>query len=163
MLVFFTLFFILFSFWIVTFIFNGMLNSIFLLVGIFVSSLVSLFIMKTKLYGVRSEFLCLQIGFYKLLFKKIFSSFGENIYLAFQFLKIKSSLLPVVDYILVENDNVIQNALLCGILNLSCGVTACIVKNQCLMIHSLSELFFTPNQLYFLNIDVQNINDDNLV
>jgi hypothetical protein len=48
-------------------------------------------------------------------------------------------------------------------LNMNCGILSCIVKNQCLMVHSLSELFFTPNQLYFLNIEVQNINDDNLI
>jgi hypothetical protein len=163
MLIIFTLFFILLSFWIVLFVFNGAFNSIFLLGGILVSFLISLVTVKTKLYNERTEFLCLQVGFYKLLISKIIYSFTENIYLAFQFIKINNSLIPIVDYILVENDNVVQNALLCSVLNMNCGINSCIIKNQCLMIHSLNELFFTPNQLYFLNIEVRNINDDSLV
>jgi hypothetical protein len=163
MLVFFTLFFILFSFWTILFIFNGLMNGVFIMVGIIVSFLVSLFIIKTKLYNERSEFLCLQVGFYKLLVKKIIYSFTENVYLAFRFLGFGNSIVPVVDYILIENDNAIHNALLCGILNLNCGILSCVIKNQCLMVHSIDELFFTPNQLYFLNIEVKNINDDNLV
>jgi hypothetical protein len=145
------------------FIFSGTLNGVFLLSGVFISFAISSLVIKAKLYNERSEFLCLQFGFYKLLLKSIMHSFGENIYLAFQFLKTNNTLIPIVDYILVENDNVTQNALLCGIMNLNCGVLSCIIKNQCLMIHSLNELFFTPNQLYFLNIEIKNVNDDNLV
>jgi hypothetical protein len=156
-------FFMLFSFWTVLFMFSGVLNGIFLLGGVIFSFIVSLFVTKVKLYNERSEFSCLQVGFYKLLLRNVFGSLGESIYLAFQFLKIENNLIPIIDYVLIDNENTIQNALLCGIMNINCGILSCVIKNQCLMIHSLNELFFTPNQLYFLNIDIKRINDDNVV
>ena len=78
MLLFFTLFFILFSFWVILFIFNSMFTITLLAVGIVISIIVSMLMIKLKLYSANSEFLCLQVGFYSMFIKKIIVVFTET-------------------------------------------------------------------------------------
>ena len=163
MLLFFTLFFIFYSFWVVLFIFNSMLNVYFLLLGVVISGIVAKVAISTKLYSERNEFIFLQFGFYKLLIQKICINFLENFYLAFEFMKPDNNLMPLLDYLFIENENINENALACNLLNLNFGCVAAVIKNQCIIIHSMNDLFFTPNQLYFLSIESQKINDDNLI
>lgn len=163
MLIFFTLFFTLFSFWTIMFIFKSSFSIIIIIFGFIISLIISWLTIKLKLYSNKNEFLFLQFGFYNMLIKKIVISFGENIYLAFQFLIPYNNLNPVVDYLYNENNNIYENNLTCNMLNSSFGVLACLIKNQCFFIHSMGDLFFSPNQLYFLNIEIQKVNDDSLI
>lgn len=163
MLTFFTLFFILFSLWLVLFLFNSMFSVSIILFGLFITILITIVVLKLKLYNYRNEFIFLQFGFYKMLAQKLIVSFGENLYLAFQFILPSNNIDPVVDYLFNENDNIYENNLTCNIFNLSFGVVSCLIKNQCFFIHSMNSIFFSPNQLYFLNIETQKINDDSLV
>lgn len=163
MLTFFTLFFILFSLWLVLFLFNSMFSVGIILFGLFITILITIVVLKLKLYNYRNEFIFLQFGFYKMLVQKLIVSFGENLYLAFQFILPSNNIDPVVDYLFNENDNIYENNLTCNIFNLSFGVVSCLIKNQCFFIHSINSVFFSPNQLYFLNIETQKINDDSLV
>ncbi|MDR1498825.1 MAG: hypothetical protein LBS34_00865 [Rickettsiales bacterium] len=134
-----------------------------LMFGVVVSAIISFFSIKLKLCSHQSEFLFLQFGFYGILAQKIIISFGENIYLAFQFLIPYNNLNPTIDLLYVENNNIYENSLMCNILNLSFGIVSCMIKNQCLFIHSMGDLFFSPNQLYFLNIETQRVHDDSLL
>lgn len=163
MLTFFTLFFILFSFWLLFFVFNSIFNVLIIVFGFIISGIIAITAMKYKLYSSRNQFIFLQLGFYKLLVEKIVVSFGENIYLAFQFLLPNNNIDPVVDYLFNENDDIYENNLVCNIFNINFGIVTCLVKNQCFFVHSLNSLFFSPNQLYFLNIETQKVNDDSLV
>lgn len=163
MLLFFTLFFILFSFWIVLFIFNSMITIPMLCVGVVVCVLITVIAIKLKLYSMNSEFLCLQFGFYSMVFKKILTIFTENIYLAFQFLKPNNTIDPVIDYLYIDNDSIFENNLANNMLNMNCGIISAIVKNQCIIIHSINSLFFSPNQLYFLSLETQKVNDDSII
>ena len=163
MILFSTIFFILVAFWIILFVFNSLFNAYFLIIGIVLSFFITRFLLISKLYSNRSEFLFLQFGFYKLLLNKLGRSFSENLYLAFQFLKPDNNLIAIFDYLFVENDNIYQNSATCSILNLNFGCVSTIIKNQCIIVHSMNELFFTPNQLFFLNIESQKMNDDNLI
>ena len=163
MLLFFTLFFILFSFWVILFIFNSMFTITLLAVGIVISIIVSMLMIKLKLYSANSEFLCLQVGFYSMFIKKIIVVFTENIYLAFQFIKPNNTIDPVLVYLYIVNDNIFENSLANNILNMNFGIISAIIKNQCIIIHSINKLFFSPNQLYFLSLETQKVNDDGIV
>ncbi len=163
MLTFFTLFFILFSLWLVLFLFNSMFTLWIVIFGFIITILIAVLVLKLKLFNFRNEFIFLQFGFYKMLMEKLTVSFGENLYLAFQFLLPVNNIDPVVDFLFNENDNIYENNLTCNIFNLSFGVISCLIKNQCFFVHSMSSVFFSPNQLYFLNIETQKINDDSLV
>lgn len=118
---------------------------------------------KLKIYTLNNEFIFLQFGFYSMLVKKICVTFTENIYLAFEFIKPSSNIDPVIDYLFVENDNMFENSLANNILNINFGIISSIIKNQCLIIHSINKLFFSPNQLYFLSLETQRVSDDGLV
>lgn len=163
MLLFFSLFFILFSFWIVLFIFNSSFTITLLLIGIVISSLIALLSIKSRLYSANSEFTFLQFGFYSMFIKKIIVFFSENVYLAFQFLKPNSNVDPVIDYLFIENDNIFENNLANNTLNMNFGIISAIIKNQCLIIHSINYLFFSPNQLYFLSLETQKVSDDSII
>lgn len=163
MLLFLTLFFIIFSIWCILFILNSLFNSLFLILGVLVSIFLTKITISLKLYTNRNQFMFLQFGFYKLVFNKLMIYFTENLYLAFQFLKPNNTIIPLLDYLFVENSDITENALACNILNLNTGCIASIIKNQCIIIHSMNELFFTPNQLYFLSVETKKINDDNLI
>jgi hypothetical protein len=132
-------------------------------VGIIISIFISAVVIKLKLYSHQSEFLFLQFGFYNILSKKIFLCFGENIYLAFQFLLPRNNIDPIIDFLYIDDNNIFKNNLVCNILNMNFGIINCIIKNQCFFIHSMNELFFSPNQLYFLSVEVQRIHDDSLI
>lgn len=112
---------------------------------------------------MNSEFLCLQFGFYSMVFKKILTIFTENIYLAFQFLKPNNTIDPVIDYLYIDNDSIFENNLANNMLNMNCGIISAIIKNQCIIIHSINSLFFSPNQLYFLSLETQKVNDDSII
>ncbi|MBO4956769.1 MAG: hypothetical protein J6C50_02950 [Rickettsiales bacterium] len=134
-----------------------------LAVGIVISIIVSMLMIKLKLYSANSGFLCLQVGFYSMFIKKIIVVFTENIYLAFQFIKPNNTIDPVLDYLYIENDNIFENSLANNILNMNFGIISAIIKNQCIIIHSINKLFFSPNQLYFLSLETQKVNDDGIV
>ena len=163
MLLFFTLFFILLGFWSLLFIFNSYFSFVILLSGIFTSFFISIICIKLRLFSIRNEFLFLQFGFYKLFFKRIANGFLETIYLSFEFLKINNYIDPVLDYLYIDNENIYENNLASNLINLDAGTISSIIKNQCIVIHSINKLFFTPNQLYFLSLDSQKVNDDNLI
>lgn len=162
MLLFFTLFFILFGFWLILFIFNSYFSFLIVLFGVFISAIITMICMKLRLFTLKNEFLFLQFGFYKVLFKKFLNNFLESIYLAFEFLKFIPYVDPVIDYLYIDNENIYENNLVTNLLNLNSGLISSILKNQCIVIHSINKLFFTPNQLYFLSLDSQKVNDDTL-
>lgn len=163
MLLFFTLFFILFGFWLILFLFNSYFSFLMLFCGIVFSFFISSLCIKLRLFSIKNEFLFLQFGFYKIFFKKIFNGFFESLYLGFEFLKINNYIDPVIDYLYIDNENIYENNLTSNLLNLNAGMVSSIMKNKCIVIHSINKLFFTPNQLYFLSLDSQKVNDDNLV
>ncbi len=163
MLLFFTLFFTLFSFWILLFIFNSTITIGLLAIGIVISAMVATYAIKLKLYTLNNEFIFLQLGFYSMLIRRLIVVFTENIYLAFQFIKPDNTIDPVIDYLYVDDENMYDNSLANNMLNLNFGIISAIIKNQCLIIHSINSLFFSPNQLYFLSLDTQRINDDNII
>lgn len=163
MLLFFTLFFILFSFWLILFIFNSYFTISILIIGAIASIFITIITINLRLFSLKSEFLFLQFGFYKMLMKKFITYVSETFYLAFEFLKINNYIDPVVDYLSVENESIYENNLSSTMLSLNAGVISAIIKNKCIIIHSINKLFFTPNQLFFLSIESQKVNDDNLV
>lgn len=163
MLLFFTLFFILFSFWLILFIFNSYFTISILIIGAIASIFITIITIKLRLFSLKSEFLFLQFGFYKILAKKFITYVSETFYLAFEFLKINNYIDPVIDYLSVENESIYENNLSNAMLSLNAGIISAIIKNKCIIIHSINKLFFTPNQLFFLSIESQKVNDDNLV
>ena len=163
MLLFFTLFFTLFSFWILLFIFNSTITIGLLAIGIVISAMVATYAIKLTLYTLNNEFIFLQLGFYSMLIRRLIVVFTENIYLAFQFIKPDNTIDPVIDYLYVDDENMYDNSLANNMLNLNSGIISAIIKNQCLIIHSINSLFYSPNQLYFLSLDTQRINDDNII
>lgn len=118
---------------------------------------------KLKLYSANNEFIFLQFGFYSMLIKNMIIVFTENLYLAFQFIKPHSTIDPVIDYLYIENDNIYENNLTNNILNMNFGIISAIIKNQCIIIHSINSLFFSPNQLYFLSLETQRVSDDSII
>ncbi|MBR2141100.1 MAG: hypothetical protein IJ853_01985 [Rickettsiales bacterium] len=145
------------------FIFNSTITIGLLAIGIVISAMVATYAIKLKLYTLNNEFIFLQLGFYSMLIRRLIVVFTENIYLAFQFIKPDNTIDPVIDYLYVDDENMYDNSLANNMLNLNFGIISAIIKNQCLIIHSINSLFFSPNQLYFLSLDTQRINDDNII
>ena len=163
MLLFFSLFFILFGFWVILFLFNSYFTFTVLLIGCIISLLITIVSIKLRLFSSRNEFLFLQLGFYKMIFSKLITYVSETLYLAFEFLKVNNYIDPVIDYLFVDDENIYENNLSNAALTLNAGIISAIIKNRCIIIHSMNKLFFTPNQLYFLSIESQKVNDDGLV
>ena len=163
MLLFFTLFFILFGFWLILFIFNSYFTVPILVIGAISSVFITIITLKLRLFSFKSEFLFLQFGFYKMLLNKVINYISETFYLAFEFLKINNYIDPVIDYLSVENESIYENNLSSVMLSLNAGIISAVIKNKCIIVHSINKLFFTPNQLYFLSIESQKVIDDNLV
>lgn len=163
MLLFFTLFFILFGFWIVLFLFNSYFSLVMILIGFVASVLITTVCIKLRLFSPKTGFLFLQVGFYKIILNKFITCMSETTYLAFEFFKKENYVDPVLDYLFIENEDIYENNLSSSILSLNAGIISSMIKNRCIIIHSMNKLFFTPNQLYFLSIETQKVNDDSLV
>lgn len=163
MLIFLTLFFTYLCIWIILFLLNSLFSSLYFLVGVCICLFVSYLTIKLKIVNQKTNFLFLQVGFYKYIFSKINTSLLYTIYLTLQFYKKKQNFEEVVDYVYVDNSNLYEVALIVNTLNLLPGVICCALKKQHLVIHSLGFQYFIPSDIFILNDEISNIYDDNVI
>ena len=163
MLIFLTLFFTYLCIWIILFLLNSIFSSLYFLLGVAICLFVSYITVKLKVINHKTNFLFLQIGFYKYIFSKINASLLYTIYLTLQFYKKEQNFEEIVDYIYVDNPNVHEMALMTNTLNLLPGVICCAIKKQHLIVHSLGFQYFIPSDIFVLNDEILNIYDDNII
>ena len=160
----FTLFFINFGVWVILFLSSGHLSSFCLLVGIFLSFLVSHLALRLRLIFKKNDYLFLQLGFYKFIFSKVNNAFYYSIKFAYKILTNKTKdFSPFIDYIYLENDDICETCLLVNVLNMLPGVTCIVVKKKYLVVHSLGFEYFIPSDTFLFNQEISKVYDDSLI
>lgn len=162
MLIFLTLFFTNLSILVLLLLFNSYFNFIYFILIILISLLISYLTIKLKLVNQKTNFLFLQLGFYKFIFKKFNSMFLFSFYLTWQLYK-KKPIEPIVDYIYIDNSNLHEITLIINTLNLLPGIICCATRKQYLIIHSLGFQYFIPSDIFILNNEIIDVYDDNII
>jgi len=157
----FNLFLVLLFFWFIFAGAGGVLSWLYLFLGIIVSATISLIAWKIKLINQSTDFLFLNLGFYKHFCKLIFCSFFKSIALLFS--SSFKTLNPVTYYLPITKQNSSELALFMSTISLIPGLFCLGLKDDELIIHALDEKYFKQSKINEIYNNLKSIKDDRLV
>ena len=159
----FTLFLLLFAIWFVSLFFSGALTIGFILLGFFVSVVITIFVFSLSIINNNTEFLFLQFGFYRYIFEKINNNIINAFKISLQFLTPKTEFVSILDYVFLNKDSDAESALTANLLTLLPGTIGILMKKRYLIVHSLDKDYFSLAEMYNITNEVGKIDDDSLV
>lgn len=159
----FTLFLLLFIIWNLALLVSANFNIFFLVLGFFISILISIFSFKSGIINESTEFLFLQFGFYKYIYGKIKTDIKDLFKICSQFYRKNTKFTSILDYVFLNKDSDAESVLVANLLTLLPGTIGVLMKKRYLIVHSLDVKYFSQNEMYGITVDIAKIDDDSLV
>lgn len=159
----FTLFFLLFTIWFSSAFFSNNLSINIILLGIFSSLIIVVFVFKTGIITSSTEFKFLQFNFYSYIFKQLNNNIINVFKICLQFLKPNTEFTSIIDYVFLDKDSDAESSFTCNLLIFLPGTIGVLTKKRYLIVHSLDQKYFSLIEMYNITNDVGKLDDDSLI
>lgn len=158
-----TLFVVLYFFWGLILLLGGDISIPVMAIGGCVCLYIAYLSWKLKVTVESDQFMFLQAGFYKFIFKMINNRFGSAFRLASEFLNPKKEFQPLLDYVFLNKDSTAEVTLAVNLLMAMPGIIAVATKKRYIIVHSLGDSYFTLTDMFNISNEISKVHDDSLI
>lgn len=161
MLVLTIIFFMLFLFSFTILLMNGILGLTYINLCFIISVFVTVITLRSGLLFNKHDFLFTQFNLYKMLFMNFLDDFFPSLSIILEFLIPYGKVSTVVDSMEIKKNNILENGVMCNIINMSFSTITALLDGNNIKIHSISD-DYSRNAIAKLFDDIHTLYDDNL-